>query len=232
MEGNPQETNKKDVGKKSFNISGLSEPNQDFFEEILESSHGSPTKAIDRICKLARQNVEKAAAESETLMIPPNCGWAMFDEEEGDVCLFGLKKPVRRSLLKWRKLKFFRCDMCELVELKRQEQQLLEKQTVKASLPVVISKYTSYKARRDIMLIAQKYETTSPTEIARLVKEIKGESISPDSVSAWFRRHPEETAELEAYIERRKAMTPEEKQQVAERLKEMTKKQFQVVQSE
>jgi hypothetical protein len=226
MENKPQETDRKDSLKKSFNIDGLSEDSQDFFEEILESAHGSPTKAIDHICELARKNVEETASGPERVLIPPDCEWAMFDDEEGDVCIFGLKKPVRRAILPRRKLKYFRCDMCELVDLKRLERKVLEKELVKPTMPIVLNKYTVFEARRDILLIAQKYETMSPARIAELIKEHKGETRTPESISMWFKRHPEETAELEAFIARRATISPEERQKALIELQEKEKKRF------
>jgi len=202
MENKPQETNEKEMRKKSFNIDGLNEPNQDFIEEILASNDGSITKTIDRICKLARENVEKTASGPERVLIPPNCEWAMFDDEEGDVCILGLKKPVRRAILKWRHLKYFRCDLCDLLTLKREEQKLLAKQAVKATLPMLINRYTAYQAHTDILLIAQQYRTTSPSRIAELIQKIKGVTRTPESISMWLKRHPQDTANLEALIER------------------------------
>jgi hypothetical protein len=227
-----EETDKKESRKKSFNIDGLSERNIDFFEENLESTQQSTTKTIDRICDLARKKVEETAAGPEREMLPPNCGWAIFDEYEGDICVFGLKKPVRRAILKWRKLIYFRCDMCELLDFKRQEQKVIQKQLEKEigepnNMAIVLNKYSAYKAGRDIMLIAQKYETTSPTRIAELIKEHKGEDRTPNSITMWFTRHPEETAELLAYIERRATITDEERQKLLEELK---KKRFVMVQ--
>lgn len=225
-ENRPQETGRKDLRKKSFNIDGLSEPNQDFFEENLESTHGSPTKTIDRICDLARKKVEETAAAPERMMLPPNCGWAIFDDEFGDICIYGLKKPVRRGILLWRQLEYFRCDMCELLDLKRQEQKLLQEQLVKATLPIVVNRYTAYEARKDILLIAQKYETLSPSEIARHIQEDKGETRTPESIGMWFKRHPEETAEVKAYIDRRATISPEERQKALIELQEKEKKRF------
>jgi len=226
MENKPQEIDRKDSRKKSFNIDGLSEPNQGFFEEKLESTHGSPTKTIDRICDLARKKVEETAAAPERMMLPPNCGWAIFDDEFGDICICGLKKPVRREILHWRELKYFRCDMCELLDLKRQEQKLLQEELGKPTLPIVLNKYTVFEARRDILLIAQRYETTSPSRIAELIKEHKGETRTPESISMWFKRHPEETAELKAYIDRRATISPEDRQKVLIELQEKEKKRF------
>jgi hypothetical protein len=226
-ENKPQETDKKDLRKKSFNIDALTEWNQDFFEEILESTHGSPTKTIDRICELARKKVEEtAAAPEERMMLPPNCGYAIFDEYEGDICIYGLKKPVRRAILPWRKLKYFRCDMCELLDFKRQEQKLLREQLGKATLPILGNRYTAYEARRDIILFAMKYETLSPSEIARHIQEDKSETRTPESISMWFKRHPEETAEVKAYIDRRAAISPEERQKALIELQEKEKKRF------
>ena len=202
MENKPQETDSKDSRKKSFNIDGLSEDSQEFFEEILESAHGSPTKAIDHICELARKNVEETASGPERVLIPPDCEWAMFDDEEGDVCFFGLKKPVRRAILPRRKLKYFRCDLCPLLDLKREEQKLIAKQAVKATLPILINQFTAYQAHTDILLIAQQYRTTSPTRIAELILKIKRQTRTPESISMWLKRHPEDTANLEALIER------------------------------
>lgn len=225
-ENKPQETDKKDLRKKSFNIDGLSIPNQDFFEEKLESTHGSPTKTIDRICDLARKKVEETAAEPERMMSPPNCGYAIFDEYEGDICIYGLKKPVRREILPWRKLKYFRCDMCELVDLKRLEQKVLDQELVKATMPIVLNRYTAFEARRDILLIAQKYETMSPSRISELIKELKGVERSPESISMWFKRHPEETADVKAFIDRRATISPEERQKALIELQEQEKKRF------
>ncbi|MCJ7633096.1 hypothetical protein MUP77_11980 [Candidatus Bathyarchaeota archaeon] len=226
MESGPQEIDKKDLRKKSFNVDALSEPNQDFFDEILESTHQSPTKTIDRICDLARKKVEQTAAAPERVMLPPNCGWAIFDDEFGDICIYGLKKPVRRAILPWRQLKYFRCDMCELLDLKRQEQKLLQEQLGKATLPILVNKYTVYEARRDIVLFAMKYETLSPSEIARHIQEDKGETRTSESIGMWFKRHPEETAEVKAYIDRRAAISPEERQKALIELQEKEKKRF------
>jgi hypothetical protein len=210
MENKPQEAERKDSLKKSFNIDGLSELSQEFFEEILESAHGSPTKAIDHMCELARKNVEETASGPERVLIPPDCEWAMFDDEEGDVCIFGLKKPVRRAILPRRKLKYFRCDLCPLLDLKREEQRLIRKQAVKTTLPILINNFTAYQAHKDILLIAQKYGTTSPSRIAELILKIKGETRTPESISMWFRRHPDDLASLEALI----AREPSEKERI------------------
>lgn len=214
-----EETDKKESRKKSFNIDGLSAPNQAFFEEILESTQQSPTKTIDRICNVARKKVEDTAAKPERNMFPPLCGWAIFDEEYGDICIAGLKKPVRRAILPWRQIKYLKCDLCELLTLKRKEQKILEKLEVKPTMPLLINDHSAYQARRDILLIAQKYETLSPSEIAQHIKEDRGEDRSRESISMWLKRHPEETAELKAYIEIRATMSAEEKKKALDDLK-------------
>jgi hypothetical protein len=213
-----EETDKKESRKKSFNIDGLSAPNQAFFEEILESTQQSPTKTIDRICNVARKKVEDTAAKPERNMFPPLCGWAIFDEEYGDICIAGLKKPVRRAILPWRQIKYLKCEICELLTLKRKEQKILEKIEAKPTLPLLINDHTAYKAQRDITLIAQRYKTLSPSEISQHIKEDRGEDRTPASISMWLMRHPEETALLTAYIEVQAKMSDEEKKKALDDL--------------
>lgn len=44
---------------------------------------------------------------------------------------------------------------------------------------------------RDIPKFAQEYETVSPSELSRIISRERQKQITPESVTMWFKRHPE-----------------------------------------
>jgi len=220
--GNKNVSEKERLEKyKRFNMDALDLETQDLLEEIYEGKKDW-TRAIDELGKMARKNIEKTQAEPETVLLPPDCGWCVFDPEQGDICLYGMRKPVRRVLLKWRKIKFFRCDLCEVLDIKKEEQvQLSKMKKPLIGVPIKIDLGTSYEVSRDLMLFCLKFRTLSPSKLTEHIFRVKGVHITPESISNWFRRHPEVKKAMEEQLEALKEMPDEEINRAHMQLREL-----------
>jgi integrase len=57
-----------------------------------------------------------------------------------------------------------------------------------------------YKPKRDIPRFVRKYKTFSPSELREIILRERNKAVSPESISNWFRRHPDIKQELEKEI--------------------------------
>lgn len=60
-----------------------------------------------------------------------------------------------------------------------------------------------YKVSKDIPKFAREYNTISPSNLARIVSKRKHKQITPESISMWFKNHPEIHSKLAKLIETR-----------------------------
>ena len=60
-----------------------------------------------------------------------------------------------------------------------------------------------YIPSRDIPKFAQEYNTISPSELTRIVLKERHKERTPESISEWFKRHPEVHSQLAKLIETR-----------------------------
>ena len=70
-----------------------------------------------------------------------------------------------------------------------------------------------YKPSRDLPLFAKAYRTIKPSELANIVLQERNKKITPESITMWFKRHPETRKELGEWIETQvsKEGAPEQK---------------------
>lgn len=62
-----------------------------------------------------------------------------------------------------------------------------------------------YKVGRDLPKFAKEYNTISPSELARIVSKERKKVITPESVTMWFKRHPEIYSQLAKLVKNRTA---------------------------
>lgn len=202
MKEERSQENKK-VSWKKFRFELLDEDSQDLMEEVMEGIRDKTmTAVINKICTIARKKIRKP--EAEHILVLPNCGWVMYHPEYGELCIYGLKKPIRLALLKHRKLKHFDCPLCAILDLKREEaKQLLKIQEKKALkvAPYKIDYGNGYKVKRDLVAFVMKYRTLSPAELVEHIFEIKAVKVSPVSITMWLKRHPDIHEDLKQMLE-------------------------------
>jgi len=62
-----------------------------------------------------------------------------------------------------------------------------------------------YKPSRDLPLFAREHKTLSPTKLREIILAKRNEAVTPESITMWFKRHPDVEEEL------RREITEEEK---------------------